>query len=79
MSKAELEGLMGLATNPESNRIPLIPGIEKDSPPKPAYSDTWEAAGAYQYNAFISTDEAVQQLDFNGPEDEISCDKVRVD
>jgi len=46
---------------------------------KPAYSDTWEAAGTSQYNAFISTDEAVQQLDFNGPEDEISCDDVRVD
>jgi|GEM_PF-5741893 len=79
MSKAELEGLMGPATRPESNRIPQIPGIAKDSPPNPAYSDTWEAAGTYQYNAFISTDEAVQQLDFNGPENEISCDDVRVD
>jgi hypothetical protein len=79
MTKIELEDLMGPATDPDSNKIDLIGSIDQESPPEPAYSDTWEAAGSYQYNAFFSTDDTVQQLDFNGPEGEIGCDDVRVD
>jgi hypothetical protein len=73
-------------TEEDSGKIPLIPYVkigpdgqnENEGPPIPAGSDTWEAAGTYQFNAFFDKDLRVQQLDFNGPKDELACAIIRI-
>jgi hypothetical protein len=73
-------------TEEDSGKIPLIPYVkigpdgqnENEGPPTPAGSDTWEAPGTYQFNAFFDKDLRVQQLDFNGPKDELPCAIIRI-
>jgi hypothetical protein len=68
-------------TEQDSHKIPLIPPIrhgESTAPPEPAGSDTWEAPGSYQFNAFFDTSLRVQQLDFSGPSRSLPCSLIRV-
>jgi hypothetical protein len=49
-----------------------------NSPPEAAGSDTREAPGSYQFNAFYDTNPQVQQLDFEGPARTLACPVLRV-
>ena len=75
MTRDALWQLMGMPTAPDSGVIPLIPSGTQ--PPSPNGSDTWQAAGTYQFNAFYSTKLTVQQLDFNGPDNKLGCENPR--
>ncbi len=75
MTRNELWQLMGMPSGPDSGVIPLIPSGSQ--PPSPNGSDTWQAAGTFQFNAFYSTRLTVQQLDFNGPEGKLACPTIR--
>jgi hypothetical protein len=86
-SREEATATMGTyPTEEDSGKIPHIPEIElndqgenvNEGPPLPLGSDTWEAAGTYQFNAFFDTNERMQQLDFAGPESEIDCAVTRI-
>jgi hypothetical protein len=68
-------------TEQNSHKIPLIAPMKNgkiNSPPEAAGSDTWEAPGSYQFNAFYDTNLRVQQLDFEGPARLLSCPAIRV-
>jgi hypothetical protein len=78
ISRAELWRIMGKPTTEDSGKLALIPHVGTKSPPEPQGSDTWEAPGSYQFNSFYNPDLDVQQLDFNGPKDEIGCPVIRV-
>ncbi len=73
-------------TTQNSHRTPLIPYVkinangenENEAPPQAAGSDTWEAPGSYQFNAFYDRSLHVQQLDFGGPGRELPCAAIRV-
>lgn len=76
MTRDELANLMGPPPYPDSGRIPLV-DIDR-RPPEPVGSDTWEAPGTHQYNAFYDRNLRVQQLDLNGPDDAIRCSPERI-
>jgi hypothetical protein len=78
MSRSALHSLMGPPTEPDSGKIPLIPHVGATSPPEPQGSDTWQAPGSYQFNAFYDPALHVQQLDFNGPKSALPCSDSRV-
>lgn len=87
ISRVQLMRVMGaVPTEAGSRKIPLIPPlhigargqVENNAPPVPAGSDTWEAPGSYQFNAFYDRSLHVQQLDFSGSEQELPCPVVRV-
>jgi hypothetical protein len=68
-------------TEENSRKIPLVPPMRNgkiNSPPEAAGSDTWEAPGSYQFNAFYDTNLRVQQLDFEGPPRTLPCAAIRV-
>lgn len=86
-SRKEVTRLMdSYPTEQNSHKIPLIPPIhinesgeaEGSAPPMPAGSDTWEAPGTYQFNAFYDRSQRVQQLDFSGPERKLGCAAIRI-
>jgi len=78
-SREEVVAAMGAyPTEQDSHKIPLIPPIGTDRPPEAAGSDTWEAPGSYQFNAFYDTNLRVQQLDFGGPAGDLPCAAIRV-
>jgi hypothetical protein len=87
MTREQVVRTMGsYPTDQDSGKIPKIPEItgspsgkvENAAPPEPAGSDTWEAPGTYQFNAFFDLDLRVQQLDFGGPAPRLSCPSIRV-
>lgn len=73
-------------TQQDSHKIPLIPYVHlnargedlNEAPPMAAGSDTWQAPGSYQFNAFYDTSLHVQQLDFGGPASKLPCATTRV-
>jgi hypothetical protein len=86
-SRLQVSRIMGaVPTEADSGKIPHIPYIklnengenENEAPPTPAGSDTWEAPGSYQFNAFYDPSLHVQQLDFGGPDSELPCATTRV-
>ena len=88
ISRVQVVRVMGaVPTEASSRKIPLIPPlhigargqVENHAPPAPAGSDTWEAPGSYQFNAFYDPSLHVQQLDFSGSEQELACPIVRVE
>lgn len=84
--EAVVRAMGAYPTEENSHKIPLIPPIDlnasgenrTEAPPEPAGSDTWEAPGSYQFNAFYDTSLHVQQLDFNGPTKRLPCKEIRV-
>lgn len=86
-SREEVVKAMGAyPTDQDSHKIPHIPLIHLNSrgedvnpkPPMPAGSDTWEAPGSFQFNAFFDSSLRLQQLDFGGPAAELPCAATRV-
>ena len=68
-------------TDQNSHKIPLIPRVHAGASPQPyepGGSDTWEAPGSGEFNAFYDKDLRVRQLDIGGRPTNSPCPAVRV-